>query len=120
MSQLILETVDNILYQRLLVLLSTADIMENGMVLETKHLVRNIRGINIYINSNEHSPPHFHAKYAEYEAGFSIKNCKLLFGNIPRRELKIIKYWHSAYKVNKRLTEMWNETRPTDCQIGKA
>lgn len=36
------------------------------------------RGIKIYINYNEHIPPHFHAKYGEYECSITIDDIELL------------------------------------------
>jgi len=34
---------------------------------------------------SEHAPPHFHAKYGEHRAAFSINNLKIIEGELPPR-----------------------------------
>jgi len=34
---------------------------------------RTLVGVIIFMNFNEHSPPHFHAKYGEYQISVDIK-----------------------------------------------
>ena len=55
-------------------------------------------GIAIYIYYSDHSPPHFHAMYCEYEAVILIQNGELLVGTMPRRALKIVREWCANYK----------------------
>lgn len=38
-------------------------------------------GIIITMYYNDHAPPHFHARYAEYKAEFAITNGALLAGS---------------------------------------
>lgn len=40
-------------------------------------------GIYIYMYFNDHSPPHFHAIYGQYEAEILIKNGEILMGELP-------------------------------------
>jgi Domain of unknown function (DUF4160) len=47
-------------------------------------------GIAIRIFLADHSPPHFHAVYGEYEATFSIETGKLLKGKFPKTATKLV------------------------------
>ncbi|MBQ7219996.1 MAG: DUF4160 domain-containing protein [Synergistaceae bacterium] len=49
-------------------------------------------GIIIYMNWNDHMPPHFHAKYHEFRGIFTLTG-ELLEGNIPARQMRQIKVW---------------------------
>jgi hypothetical protein len=42
-------------------------------------------GIIIGMFYNEHSPPHFHAKYGEYEIEVNINTLEIFNGKIPKR-----------------------------------
>ena len=88
----------------------------DGSLMFTKHLVNRINNLKIEIYSNEHGIPHFHVKSNEINAVFSIKDCSLIDGSINGNELKLIQYWFSRCKP--KLIEIWNEARPSDCQIG--
>ena len=50
-------------------------------------------GIIIAIYYNEHNPPHFHAKYREFEAQIRIDNGLILAGKLPRRTLDLVEEW---------------------------
>jgi hypothetical protein len=41
-------------------------------------------GIIIGMFYNEHSPPHFHAKYGEFEIEVNINTLEILNGKIPK------------------------------------
>lgn len=56
------------------------------------------RGIKIYINYNEHIPPHFHAKYGEYECSITIEDIELLNGNMPNKQLKMLFGWAAIHQ----------------------
>lgn len=70
-------------------------------------------GIKITMFFDEHNPPHFHAKYAEFNAVILINENCVYEGQLPSRQLKLvlawaeihknelIKNWHSAQKVGK-------------------
>jgi hypothetical protein len=44
----------------------------------------------------DHSPPHFHAKYAEYEVEVEIRTGRAT-GRMPRRALQMIEHWRKAH-----------------------
>ena len=50
------------------------------------------RGIKIYINWNDHMPPHFHAIYASKEIIVSINDIEILEGEIPYEKINSEKY----------------------------
>jgi hypothetical protein len=43
-------------------------------------------GIIIRMFHKDHSPPHFHVEYGEYKAVFSIREQKVLEGNLPLKQ----------------------------------
>jgi hypothetical protein len=47
-------------------------------------------GIVIAMYYNDHVPPHFHARYAEYEAEVAIQSLEVLNGSLPRRALALV------------------------------
>ena len=53
-------------------------------------------GIIIYMYWNDHAPPHFHAKYGEYEITVNILD-GVVEGRFPRRALRLVVEW---YEVN--------------------
>jgi hypothetical protein len=55
-------------------------------------------GIKITINWNDHVPPHFHAKYGEYECCVDILNTCLLTGFMPKKQLKQILLWAELHE----------------------
>ena len=42
-------------------------------------------GIVIAMYHRDHPPPHFHARYGEHEAKFSIETGEITEGSLPRR-----------------------------------
>jgi len=66
-------------------------------------------GIAIYLRYNDHNPPHFHAKYGKYKAVFSIKELKLMEGNMPPRAISHILEW--AFLHRDELMKDWNLAR---------
>lgn len=53
-------------------------------------------GIIIAMYWNDHSPPHFHAKYGEYEIVVNILD-GVVEGKFPRRALQHVLEWHMSY-----------------------
>lgn len=49
-------------------------------------------GIIITMNFDDHNPPHFHARYGEYKATFSL-NGDLLQGDLPKKQLRLVQAW---------------------------
>jgi hypothetical protein len=62
-------------------------------------------GIIISMYFDDHNPPHFHARYSEFEAIISIKDFSVLDGDIPSRALGLVIEWASLHKAE--LEEDW-------------
>lgn len=63
-------------------------------------------GIFILMYYSDHSPPHFHARYGDYEALIQISPLGLLKGNLPARALSLVIEWAQIHQ--KELMEDWN------------
>jgi len=62
-------------------------------------------GIAIFINFNEHNPPHFHAKYGDFKIIVQIKT-GIVEGKFPNKELKKVLEWYEIHKDE--LLQNWN------------
>ena len=62
-------------------------------------------GIIIYMYYDDHNPPHFHAKYGEWDVQISIKELAIIKGSLPSRALGLVIEWASAHQ--KELIENW-------------
>ncbi len=65
-------------------------------------------GIIITMYWDDHSPPHFHAKYGEYEITVNIDD-GIVEGKFPRRAMKHIVEWYELHKDE--LKENWGLCR---------
>lgn len=54
-------------------------------------------GIIISMFWNDHAPPHFHAKYGEYEITVEIDN-GIIEGKFPPRALRHVMEWYGLHK----------------------
>ena len=54
----------------------------------------------------EHNPPHFHVKYNEYKAIFTIDDLKMIEGDLPKRVVSLVLEWAFAHREE--LIEDWN------------
>ncbi len=63
-------------------------------------------GILILMFYNDHAPPHFHARYGEYEALIQISPLGILKGKLPPRALSLVMEW--AQIRQDQLMEDWN------------
>ena len=54
-------------------------------------------GIVIYMLYDDHRPPHFHARYGEYNVSVEI-NSGVVEGRFPRRALKAVLEWHELHR----------------------
>lgn len=63
------------------------------------------RGIKIYINWNDHMPPHFHATYGGREIIVSINELEVIEGKIPSKQLKMLLGWAAFHQEE--LKENW-------------
>ena len=58
---------------------------------------------------NDHPPPHFHARYAEFEATIEIATLNILEGTLPSRALKLVQEWAIIHREE--LLEDWRLCR---------
>jgi hypothetical protein len=74
-------------------------------------------GIIIAMYWDDHSPPHFHAKYGEYEITVEILT-GVVQGKFPKRALRHVLEWHDLHREE--LLEDWelcrarNEPKPIE------
>lgn len=66
-------------------------------------------GIIIAMFAKDHMPPHFHARYGDDNAFFSIETGELLEGKMARRAIRLIQDWVELHK--KELINNWNESQ---------
>ena len=69
-------------------------------------------GIVIAMYWDDHAPPHFHAKYGEYEITVNIST-GVVEGKFPKRALKHVLEWYDLHKNE--LIENWQR-----CQSGES
>lgn len=74
-------------------------------------------GILIQMFWQEHTPPHFHALYGEFEALIDIRTLEVIRGYLPRRALSLVKEWATIHENE--LMEDWRlcETRQSPRKI---
>ncbi|HOS87101.1 MAG TPA: DUF4160 domain-containing protein [Burkholderiaceae bacterium] len=63
-------------------------------------------GIIIQKFWREHSPPHFHALYSEFEALIDIRTLEVIHGTLPRRAFHLVVEWAIEHRAE--LMEDWN------------
>jgi Domain of unknown function (DUF4160) len=66
-------------------------------------------GIVIRMYFNDHAPPHFHARYGEFEATVKIEDLAILEGHLPMRALELVKAWAAAHQAE--LAADWEHCR---------
>ena len=66
-------------------------------------------GILIYIYWNDHQPPHFHAKYGEFEILVNINTLEIVEGRFPKRAKAMVLEWASEHRGE--LIEDWDLCR---------
>lgn len=62
-------------------------------------------GIIIQMFWDEHAPPHFHARYGEFEALVDIRSLEIMEGSLPRRAMAMVMEW--AKEHHGELMEDW-------------
>jgi hypothetical protein len=67
-------------------------------------IISRFLGISIVMYWTDHAPPHFHAKYAEYEMTMNIFD-GVVEGKFPRRALRHVLEWYELHKDE--LIENW-------------
>jgi hypothetical protein len=66
-------------------------------------------GIIITFNYDEHNPPHFHARYGEFEGLFLIGELRMSEGNLPKKVKNLVLEWADEHRDA--LIEDWNLAR---------
>lgn len=69
-------------------------------------------GIVIYMFLNDHNPPHFHARYGEYQILVSINSLSVMRGKFPSRALGMVIEWASLHQQE--LMDAWNDLRDSE------
>ncbi|MCL4533446.1 MAG: DUF4160 domain-containing protein [Deltaproteobacteria bacterium] len=62
-------------------------------------------GIIISIFYDDHNPPHFHARYGDYDALIKIEDFAVIKGHLPPRALGLVVEWANIHKNE--LMENW-------------
>ena len=65
-------------------------------------------GIVIYMYFKDHNPPHFYAKYGDYEVMITIKD-GIIDGKFPKRALKLVLEWLENHKNE--LMDNWSRAQ---------
>jgi hypothetical protein len=68
--------------------------------------VATIDGIKIELYFDEHPPPHFHARYAEFVAQIDMRTLEIMRGSLPRPQLRSVRDWAAPRQQD--LLAAWN------------
>jgi len=66
-------------------------------------------GIVITMYFSDHSPPHFHARYAEHKAEINMKTLAVANGSLPARQLELVRRWAALHRSE--LLANWKRAR---------
>ena len=66
-------------------------------------------GILIRMFFNDHAPPHFHARYGEFEATVNIGTLEIIEGQLPHRAFSLVQEWAMIHREE--LLEDWRFCR---------
>ena len=58
-----------------------------------------VKGIKVYINWDDHLPPHFHAMFAGHDVSIDIETMEPK-GDFPKRQLRIILGWADVTRTS--------------------
>lgn len=61
--------------------------------------IKIIDSVKIDVYSRDHPPPHFHAKYAEFEELIEIESLKTYAGELPKAQRKKVISWATKNKI---------------------
>ena len=61
-------------------------------------VVAMIDEVKIEFYPDEHPPPHFHARYAEFVAQIEIRTSKILHGSLPPAKLNRVLTWAAGHR----------------------
>jgi hypothetical protein len=57
-----------------------------------------VDGVKIEFYPDEHPPPHFHPRIAEFVAQIEIRNCRVLRGSLPPAKLSGVLSWAARHQ----------------------
>ena len=69
---------------------------------------QSLYGIVIAMYFNDHTPPHFHAKYSGYEALFDFE-ANVFQGELPGRAVNFVQEWIALHKAE--LVDNWQRAK---------
>jgi hypothetical protein len=69
--------------------------------------VAGIAGVRITMYSDEHPPPHYHARFGEFEAMIEIDTLVVRKGRLPRSKLEMVLEWAAPRRAL--LAKAWDE-----------
>jgi hypothetical protein len=55
-------------------------------------------GVVVFMNRDDHPPPHFHVRYGGYEAQVVIATGRPLKGRLPPRVARIVREWATQHR----------------------
>lgn len=68
-------------------------------------------GVVILMHFREHNPPHFHARYNEFEAAILIETLGVMQGELPPRVLSLVIEWAMLHRSELRTN--WDSLQST-------
>jgi len=74
-------------------------------------------GMVITMYADDHPPPHFHARYGEYNARFEIGSGDIMDGHFPRKQTRLIQAWIELHRDE--LMKNWEESQKDNPKIKK-
>lgn len=66
-------------------------------------------GILIMMYFDDHNPPHFHARYNEFEALIAIENGQILEGELPKTATQLVEFWRKQHREE--LVANWEKAK---------
>ena len=62
-------------------------------------IISSFYGILIKMYFGDHSPPHFHAEYAEFKAQIAIADFRLMQGSLPPKAMSLVIEWACLHQI---------------------
>lgn len=56
--------------------------------------------IRMFFEAGRHNSPHFHATYQESEASFSIEDIRIIAGELPTKQRRLVEAWAELHRMN--------------------
>ena len=76
---------------------------------QTQNTRRQTSFYNLARINRDHAPPHFHAKYGDFEAVIAIDTGEVVEGRLPPRVLGLVQEWREYHSAE--LSEDWSLAR---------